>query len=124
MRPAVHNIEIYRGDTFEIFFRVRTKVFNEIDQEWEPGPYKVLTGWTGLAQIRASADAVSIDATLTVTLSNQTTTPGGVLCRLTPTETAALSITAGVWDVQLTDGTDTFTYITGSVAVVKDVARA
>jgi hypothetical protein len=128
VKPTVHDIEIYRGDTFELFFRVRTRVWNPALNGglggYEPGPYRDLTGFTPKAQIRSSAGAADPPALEFVcSLSNQTTTPGGVLVRATPALTEALVIDAGVYDVQLSDGTDKYTYIKGAVAVDPDVTR-
>jgi hypothetical protein len=124
VKPAVHDIEIYRGDTFELFFRVRTRVWNAIDQVWEPGPYRDLTGFTGASQVRSAPDAADPAALdFVVTVVDQLVTLGGVLVRATPALTAALAISAGVYDVQLSDGTDKFTYLKGAVAVDPDVTR-
>jgi hypothetical protein len=122
VKPAEHDIEIYRGDTFELFFRVRTRTWD--GTAWVPGAYRDLTGFTPTAQMRSSADAADPAAlTFVCTLANQTTTPGGVLVRATPALTAGLAIMAGVYDVQLSDGTDKFTYLKGAVAVDPDVTR-
>lgn len=128
MKPYQHDIEIYRGDTFELFFRVRTRVWNPALNGgaggYEPGPYRDLTGFAGTSQVRSTADAVDPAALdFTVTIADQITTTGGVLVRATPALTAALVISAGVYDVQLADGTDKFTYIKGGVTVDPDVTR-
>jgi hypothetical protein len=123
VKPATHDIEVYRGDTYELFVRIRTRVYVE-GVGWTPGPYKDLTGYTGTAQIRTTEDAADPPAaTFTVTIANQVTTLGGVLVRLTPAQTAALVISSGVWDMQLSDGTDVWTYVKGNVTVSKDVSR-
>lgn len=113
--PASSDITVYQGDTFEYFFRIK---------DTATGVYFDLTGWTIRAQIRATAAAVNPLATFTVTLSNQATIRGGCLLSLTPVQTAALSKTGGVWDVEFTepDGTVT-TYIAGKVEVIEEVTR-
>jgi len=126
MKPAKHDIEIRRGDTYELFFRVRTRVWNPTTEVWEAGAYRDLTGYEVTAQLRTAADAATVEIEFTCVLTNQTTVPGGVLVRATPAQTQALIITAGVYDVQLDpDGTgdDKYTYLEGDVTITKDVTR-
>ena len=129
MKPLKKDIEIRRGDTFELFFRVRTRVWNPALNGgaggYEPGPYRDLTGYTVTSQFRSSEDAADPALTFTCTLTNQTTTPGGVLVRATPAQTAALTIFAGGYDVQLATAgmVDAWTYIEGTVTVDKDWTR-
>jgi hypothetical protein len=129
MQPAVKDITIRRGDTKELFFRVRTKVWNATTSAWEPGPYKDLTGYTVAAQVRTAKDATSILLTFAVTLGNQadlTNGRGAVLLKIPGTDTAAvpLATVTGVYDVQFTepDG-DPFTYLEGNVLFTEDVTR-
>lgn len=127
MIPWVKDIKVRRGDTKELFFRVRTRTWNEALQKWEPGPYRDLTGWTALSQIRESLDSTIVAAEFTVTFSDQVNpdTVGGVLLKLTPVQTASLTIIKGVWDCQFTDlAGDVWTYVAGAVTVEKDVSRA
>lgn len=119
MIPAVLNITITRGDTCEVFFRVRSKNANGT-----PGEYINLTGNTAKSQVRATVKAVVISAEFTCTLTDQVTIPGGVLLRLTPIQTAAIIEDTAVWDVQLTTATDNYTYLSGVVTIRDDVTRA
>lgn len=118
-KPATLDIEVYKGDDFSVFFRVR-----ELNQDQTPGAYVNLTGGTGKAQVRQTEDNANVEAEFTVTLSNQTTTPGGVLCELSSAQTSAFAFTTGVWDVQVT-GADSKvkTYLKGKVTVIKEVTR-
>jgi hypothetical protein len=129
MQPATKDITIRRGDTKEIFFRVRTKVWNGTTLAWEPGGYKDLTGYTVAAQVRETKDAVGVLLTFAVTLGNQADLEngrGGVLLKIPGSETAAvpLATVTGVYDVQFTepDG-DPFTYLEGNVLFTEDVTR-
>lgn len=120
MKPATQNIEIYKGDDFSIFFRIREKLANG-----DPGSYVDLTGAVGKAQIRQTEDTATVAAEFTVTIGDQVATPGSVLCTLTGAVTGALSITSPAkWDVQLThaDG-KVRTYLAGSVTLIKEVTR-
>jgi hypothetical protein len=130
MIPYPKDIKVRRGDTKRIFFRVRERVWNPALNGgaggWEAGPYRDLTGWTVLAQIRETTESAEPTATFTTTLSNQTTTPGGVELKLAPAVTAAMTLPAagGGWDVQLTDlAGDVHTYIEGKVTFEKDYSR-
>lgn len=124
MRPVTRKIEIYQGDTFVFYFRIRTKVYDEQVLAWIPSNYLDLTGSTVLAQVRASVASSVVLATFSATLTNQTTTPGGITLTLTPTQTSALPSTGGVWDVQVTNGSGVVrTYINGEVAVLQEVSR-
>jgi hypothetical protein len=115
--PAVKNLEIYQGDTFSMFMRLRMK-----NAAGLPGEYINLTGLTGKAEIRPSAESTTISAAFTITLSNQTTEPGGVTLELPAATT--LNLSNGVWDLQFKDGTGVVTtYLRGTVTVTKEVTR-
>jgi hypothetical protein len=129
MQPAVKDITIRRGDTKEIFFRVRTKVWNGTTSAWEPGPYKDLTGYTVAAQVRQTKSSNTVLLTFAVTLGNQAEPVNGrgaVLLKIPGSETAGVptNIATGVYDVQFTepDG-DPFTYLEGNVLFTEDVTR-
>lgn len=128
MEPYTMPITIRRGDTKEIFIRVRTAVWNSTTDVWEPGPYKDLTGYTFLAQIRLLDD--TLVATFTITMSDQsdlTNGIGAILLKITDETTLAISstLTTGLWDLKFTepDG-DTFTYVEGAVTFKKGISHA
>lgn len=118
MIPATLNLVVIRGDTYEVFFRVRAKNANGT-----PGEYINLTGYTAKSQIRATSKSVSVSAEFACTIADQVTVPGGVLLRLTPVQTAAILEDTGAWDVQLSTVSDTYTYISGTVTIKDDVTR-
>lgn len=125
MKPANQDIEIYRGDVFNFFFRVR-----DILPDGTQGDYRNLTGWTGKAVIRSALDASGVLATFVVTFADQSLYPGGVLLSLSNTITAGLtfsgtgrSVVIGLWDVELTnDLSEPNTFLTGNVTLTKDVS--
>ncbi len=129
MEPFQKDIKIKRGDTKEIFFRVRTKVWNAVDLVFEPGPYKDLTGFTVTSQVRATKASADPLLTFAVTLGNQadlTDGRGAVLLKLTAVQTASvpLATVAGVYDVQFSEpDADVFTYLEGNVLFTEDVTR-
>lgn len=119
MKPATHNIEIYRGDTYTKFLRIRAK-----DENGDPGPYVDLTGSTPKAQIRLTEDDPDVAAEFTAVLGNQTTFPGSVHLSLTDTQTRGLDAVNHVWDMEITHAdTSVRTYLKGSVTVLKEVTR-
>lgn len=118
MKPATQNIEIYKGDTFQLFFRIRNRLPNG-----DPGDYVNLTGQTPKAQIRATEATASVLAEFTATLGDQTTFPGSVLLELSAATTTSLA-SGGVWDVQLTNGSGQVrTYLKGQVTLLPEVTR-
>lgn len=131
MQPVPQDIDIYRGDFFDFFFRVRERVWDPATETYIGGAYVNLTGWTGKAQIRATKDAVAVLAEFTVTFSNQATVPGGVLFTLSGVQTAALPLTPAppaspaVYDMQLTNAAgEPRTFVAGFARVEGDVTRA
>lgn len=124
MLPAQCDIILYRGDDFEMMLRLRTGSWDPSQAKYVPGPYIDLTGWTGLAQIRATEDAAAVLAEFTVEVLNQATTKGGVRLLLDDADTQVLAAAAAVWDMQFTDTTgDVTTYLKGKVSLSKDVTR-
>jgi hypothetical protein len=122
--PAPVNIAFVRGDSYSKFGRVRTKVWDATAQAYIPGPYRDITGWTGLAQVRATVDTATVLFEFTVTVGNQETVPGSFFLTAAPAVTAALTTLAGVWDLQWTTDTgEVYTYAAGTVTLTKDVSR-
>lgn len=121
MKPAPLDIEIYKGDTFELFVRVRERLSNG-----DPGDYVDLTGATGKAQIRATEASNTVDAEFTVTLGNQITTPGSVYLSLSTAQTTALAATtSSKWDFQITFAdAKVRTLLKGTATVLAEVTRA
>jgi hypothetical protein len=117
VKPAARDIEIYQGDTFDLYFRLKQK-----NTETNFFEYVDLTGAVGKAHLRTEAKADALMAEAQVTVSDQAVTPGGVWVHLSPVQTA--TVVAGVWDCQLTfaDGT-VRTVLGGKVKVIVGVTR-
>lgn len=129
MQPYTHPITVYRGDYFSEAFRIRSRVWNQVlnggQGGWEPGPYRPLTGWSGIFQVRTTPDDTAIAASGTVTLMDQNVLPGSLTYALDAEATATLNGAVYVYDVQLTDETGKpRTFLAGQVTVIKDVSRA
>lgn len=123
--PAVLNLTVYQGDTYEILMRLRLRVWNEATQTWIKGGYLDLTGKTAKGQIRSSKASATVAAEFTCQVADQVVTKGAVLCSLTPAQTALLTDESYVYDIQVTGTpTDVTTYLQGQVSVVKEVTRA
>jgi hypothetical protein len=124
MKPATQDLYIYRGDFFEFFFRVRTRVFDLGTSKWIAGDYRDLTGWTGTAQVRATADASTILGSFLATVVDQTVTLGGVYVTMEAGDTASLPVGTAKWDCQLIDvAGKPRTYLAGDVVIAGDVTR-
>lgn len=126
MQKASFTIKFVRGDSYSLFGRIRTKVWDEGSQEYVPGPYRDLTGWTGLAQVRTNLASSTVLFSFDVILGNQTTTPGSFFIEAQPADTENLADNqlTGVWDLEWTSPTgEVITPIGGAVQLEGDVTR-
>lgn len=130
MKPYVKAIDIRRGDTKELFFRVRTKVWNATTLVYDPGPYKDLTGYTITSQVRQAKSSATVLLTFTCMIGNQADATAGLgavymVISADDTATVPLNVTGGFYDIQFTEaGGNVFTYIEGAVTFDEDVTRA
>jgi hypothetical protein len=123
MKPATFDFPMTRGDTFEIFTRVKEMVL--VGSEYVEGGYVNLSGWTGLMQVRQSEDAATVDATFSIVIADQGATLGGFFIRMTAATSAALTITTGKYDLQFTlPSGEVYTFLRGTITVTKDYSRA
>ena len=125
-KPAVVAIDVYQGDRFELFFRLRSQTFDPITETWVTGDYIDLTGWTPSGMVRATrASSGPPTAVFACSLSDQTLIPGGVLCILLPVESAKLSAEEYVYDIQLSlDADHVTTWLTGPCYSNREVTHA
>lgn len=117
--PATYAPEIYQGDSWDLFFRVKARdgSGNMV--------YQDLTGATPKSQLRATAASGTVLAELTCTLSDQGTTPGGVLVRLSPAQSAALVPGTAEWDCEILYASgDKRTVLKGTATITAEVTRA
>lgn len=110
-RPERYDIEVYKGDT--LFFNLVLR--------GDKGTPLDLTGWTAKAQIKKVNDSSPGETpNLIVNIDGPT---GTVNIGLTDTDSAALSqSTVYKYDVQLSDGTNTRTFIGGTIRVTEDIS--
>lgn len=119
--PADQPIEFTRGDSWDLFARVKGRDTNG------SLVYLDLTGCTPKAQIRSSVSSPTVVAEITCTISDQVTLMGGVYCRLEDTVTDALTPGTYVWDLEIKwpGGTgDRKTILSGAVTINADVTHA
>lgn len=105
-QPAYQAIYIYRGDPWSM------TLSSALDGTPEP-----VVAADALAQIRASADATTVTAAMSVAVSGTVVT-----LALSPSATAALAAGGYVWDFQPSPTSET--WVRGQVTVVGDVSRA
>lgn len=112
--PAILDLRIYRGDTYQLSITYQDSDGNPID----------LTGYKARAMWRTARDAedtlITIDETSGITLGGAAGTADIVL---TPAQTNTLTL-ASVWDFEFQDPSAVFTTIlTGNVRSDRDISR-
>lgn len=106
-RPVAVNLLLYQGDDFYLDLVVTQPDGTPAD----------LTGMTPRAEIRKTAEDVVVLAAFTATVA-------GNVVSLHLAHTASTDLTAGVWDCQVTDGTDgVWTLAAGTVETDAEVTR-
>lgn len=135
MKPGTLNLDIYRGDHVEVFFRLRERVYdpnaNFGEGAYVAGDYINLTGYTAAAQIRAKAMDNAVLAVFEASIPADTLeTRGSVLLTMHTNVTSTLpvdmltGIGLAVWDCQLTNSQGhPRTYMAGAVNIIADVTR-
>jgi hypothetical protein len=114
--PAYAAISIYRGDSYELYIRVRTS---------DPDIYVDLTGGTVHSQIRPEPNSRQLITEFLVTILDQTDpdTMGGVVLGLTPQQTSQVTRN-GAYDVRIFWPDDTVeTVLAGPMTLIQDVTR-
>lgn len=116
MTPANYDITIYQGATLRLSFVWKTG---------EPATAVDLTGYTARMHIREYLDAPTTLIELTTT--NGRITLGGVAGTIdlfiAATDTTTMAWDAGVYDLELVNGTDVVRFMQGTVRVYKEVTR-
>lgn len=114
--PGKYTLYLYQGATF-----TRTITWKD-----EGGALVDLTGFAARLHMRETIDSAA--AFLTLTTENGGITLGGVAGSITllasATDTSAITVTQGVYDLELVAGNGTVTrLLEGLVAVVREVTR-
>lgn len=116
MPAALYNILIEQGATFSATLEYRDSEYALID----------LSGYTARMQIRETINATEF--LIEATTGNSMITLGGalgtILIEIPAEDTAALTVTRAVYDLEIIDGDDKVTrIIKGTVQVDKEVTR-
>lgn len=82
-----------------------------------------LTGKTLRGQIRYKPQDSTVAAEFAFTLADQTTTPGVASWQLSATDTALLTQTRAVYDLELVDGSTVIRLLEGDVFCSQNVTR-
>lgn len=113
MTAAIENLTIEQGATFSRVVNVS-----------ESGVLKNLTGYLARAQIRRTAGNASIVQAITCTLTDAVN--GEITITISAADTAALTDTNGVWDMELDDQGGTpvvIRLLKGKVSISPNVTR-
>lgn len=113
--PVPLDFTLVRGDSKDIYLGIG-----------RDGTRIDLTGGTVSGQARATEDDPVIALTFVCTLANQSQDPGGVVCHISKTESAAVTATKLVYDIQvdLPNGIDRVTPVAGVITMKKDSTHA
>lgn len=111
IEPVTWNLTVYQGDHFPFNFRIAVGGVNVDLVEAE-------------AEVRAQIRATEADSTILADFGVvDLGTDGLVRLLLTPVQTAALPISGGKWDCEVTLDGVVRTYFKGAVVVVPEVTR-
>jgi hypothetical protein len=110
--PGTYNFSYYRGDTFQ--FVARPKNSNDNSSF-------ALNGFSGIFTIANQRGAVATQYEADVVIN---TTTNIVTCTISPSVGRSLSAGTYVYDVQIDNGIQVYTLLTGSITVVDDVTGA
>lgn len=109
LMPKRYDIEIYKGDTFEVILNFKDSSSMAVD----------LTGFIGLVQFKDANNMVAATPTITM---NANGTVGAAKIFIANTATIAAGTYS--WDFQLTDsGGRKRTYIGGKVTITQDISE-
>ena len=113
--PVQLDFTLVRGDSKDIYLGIG-----------RDGVRINLTGAQVSGQARTTEDDSVAALTFVCTLANQTADPGGVLCHISKTESAAVTATKLVYDIQVSfpNGIDLLTPVAGVITMKKDVTHA
>lgn len=110
--PATFDIYYYRGDTYTFYLNVKDSEGNLVDLE--------AGGYDALLTIATSRGAnPSSSWVLTPTIASSQVT-----CTITPAVGLQLDEGPYVYDVQVSDGSNVYTYLTGNIYITLDVSEA
>lgn len=115
LTPGNYDLTLYQGATFSQYFTWKNSDGSPVD----------LTGFSARMMARETLDS---QAFLTLTTANGGITLGGtagtILLTLNPADSAAISASAGVYDLELVSGSgDVQRLLQGNIYVSREVTR-
>lgn len=110
--PSTYNFTYYRGDTFQFIARPKNSNDNSAFS---------LSGFSGLFTIANQRGAVATQYEADVTIN---TTTNIATCTITPSVGRTLAAGTYVYDVQIDNGIQVYTLLTGTITVIDDVTGA
>jgi hypothetical protein len=110
MAPAELDLVLRTGDTEQITLALTNS-----------GTPVNIAGRSYAAQVRSTALSSTILATFSCAITDAA--GGIVVCTLSATQTASLTPTIAVWDLQETNGTAVTTLVGGTCTIESDVTR-
>ncbi len=114
--PGTYNFTIYQGATFTYTLTWKDDAGTPID----------ITGFTAVLQFRESRDASTTFLTLSTAAGGITLggAAGTITLAISATDTTAITVTGGVYDLKLTSGAGVVTrLLEGEVLISKEVTR-
>ena len=115
--PGTYDFSYYRGDTYQFIIRPRN----------ESGANFQLDGYSAIFTIanRAGSGATQFSSTTPNTLTAIVNTADDIItCTIDTVTGRALTAANWVYDVQVTNGTLTYTLLRGSISVTDDITGA
>ncbi len=109
--PGTYNFNYYRGDTFQFVVRPKTASGSAFD----------LTGYTAAFTVATTRGATGVQTVCTAVVNATTDI---VTCTITPAVGRTLNLENYVYDVQIDNGVEIYTLLTGSINVLNDVTGA
>lgn len=109
--PGTYNYNYYRGDSLE--FVVRPKTSNG-------APFN-LSGYTAEFYLANRRGALGTQTVASAIVDEEINV---VTCTISPTVGRTLAAGTYVYDIQITNGTQVYTILTGSVTVTDDITGA
>lgn len=109
--PGVYSFSYYRGDTFEFVVRPKTTSGSAFDLAGYTAVF-IIANVRGSTGIQTAGNAV-VNATTDITT-----------CTITPAVGRTLDEATYTYDVQISNGTQIYTLLTGVITVTDDIAGA
>jgi hypothetical protein len=118
-KATTDNLAINQGSTFTRIYQVTDSAGNVLDLTGVTAAAKIRDLFTGgsLVQVLTCVVVTGVNSTVTISLTSAQTAALNVPAA-TPADVRAANI--GAWDLELTDGTSTYRFAEGTVALSRE----